>query len=202
MPNAGLRCQCAVRFQETKGDDTGDDILTFELTTYPLTLLAIGVIAALIAIRRLPEPVTPAQVIEALLAWFVFFAVGVYNLYNFVEYAFFGTSSVPFNGSAESASRFEIAAATLGFAVVGFIAAFRSLEMRLLAVLGSSFLMVGAAYDHIHELSTAKNAHPGDTGLLFYADILVPVIGFVLLWMQLRLGQPWTQERRKSPYVR
>ena len=187
---------------EAKGDDAVKDSITFVLANFPLTLLIIGLIVSLIVIGRLPKPVAPALVVEVLLAWFVFFNVGVSNTYNFIAHAFFGAMSAQYIGWADSPFQFEVAAASLGFAAVGFVAAFRSLEVRLCAILGPSVFTLGDAYGHVREMITANNFAPGNAGLIFYADIFIPVIGFVLLWMQHRFGQPWTRDRRKSPYVR
>ena len=30
---------------------------------------------------------------------------------------------------------------------------------------------------------TARNFAPGNAGVIFYMDIIVPIIGFVLLWL-------------------
>ena len=158
-------------------------------TYYPLALLAIGVIFSVVAIRRLPRPATAAQVIEALLAWFVFFNIGVAYLWRFVEYALLG-------------GQFELAAASLGFAAVGFAAAFKSLEMRFLAVLGASIFVLGDVFELVRQSRVARNSAPGNVDVTTYADVIILMIGFILLWMQLRLGQPWTQDRRKSPYIR
>jgi hypothetical protein len=166
------------------------DVISIELTYYRLALFVIGVVASLVAIRRLSHPVIPAQVIEALLAWFIFFNIGVSYLCGFIAHAFFGAASSQVMGWPDSPFQFEVAAASLGFASVGFAAAFRSLETRLLAVLGPSVFVLGNLYERVlPHLAT-------------YADGIILAIGFILLWMQLRLGQPWTQDRRKSPYVR
>jgi hypothetical protein len=37
---------------------------------------------------------------------------------------------------------------------------------------------------------TAHNFAPGNAGTIFYTDIAVPPVGFVLLWLQHRWGRP------------
>jgi hypothetical protein len=159
------------------------------VTYYPLVLLAIGVIFSIVAMRRLPPPATPGQVVEALLAWFVFFNIGVAYLWRSIEYAALG-------------GQVETAAASLGFAAVGFAAAFKSLAMRFLAVLGASIFVLGDVFEIIRGSTVATNFLPGNVDVTTYANVTILVIGFILLWMQMRLGQPWTRERRKSPYIR
>jgi hypothetical protein len=38
--------------------------------------------------------------------------------------------------------------------------------------------------------SSAHNFAPGNAGVIFYMDFIVPMFGFLLLWLQRRLGRP------------
>lgn len=51
--------------------------ITFALSNFPLTFLVIGFLAAFVAIARASKPAGPALIIEKLLSWHVFFAIGV-----------------------------------------------------------------------------------------------------------------------------
>lgn len=139
---------------------------------------------------RLREPVTRAWVVEKLLAWYVFFSIGVDNFYNFVMHVFFGEMSARFIGWADSPFQLEVGMASLGFAAVGLLAAFRSFDLRLASIIGPSIFTLGAAVGHIQQMITAHNFAPGNAGLIFWTDILVPVFGFALLWLQHRYGKP------------
>ena len=81
--------------------------------------------------------------------------------------------------------------ASLGFSAVAFAAAFRSFDLRLAAILGSSVFLLGAAAGHVHQMVTARNFAPGNAGIIFYMDVIVPLIGFVLLALQHRYGRPF-----------
>jgi hypothetical protein len=70
----------------------------------------------------------------------------------------------------------------LGFAAVSFIAAFKSFDLRLGAILGSGVFLLGAAGFHVYQMITAHNFAPGNAGIIFWSDILLPLIGFVL-WL-------------------
>jgi len=162
--------------------------IRFFLSNYSLTFLLIGLVASLLAIARTPKPAGCAVVVEKLLSWFVFFNIGVGYLYNFIMHGVFGKMSAAFIGWADSPFQFEVATASLGFALVGFLAAFRSFDLRLAAILGPSAFLWGAAFGHIREMITAHNFAPGNAGVIFYMDILLPIIGFVLLWLQHHYG--------------
>jgi hypothetical protein len=79
-----------------------------------------------------------------------------------------------------------------GFSAVGFLAAFGSFDRRLAAILGSGIFMLGAAGGHIYQMIAAHNFAPGNAGLIFWSDILLPLIGFVLLWLNRRTTAPAT----------
>jgi hypothetical protein len=170
-------------------------VITFALSNFTLTFLVIGLIFSAVALMRLREPHTPAWIVEKLLAWHVFFCVGIDNLYNFVMHVFFGEMAARFIGWADSPFQLEVGMASLGFAVVGLLAAFRSFDLRLAAILGPGIFTLGAAAGHIHQMITAHNFAPGNAGVIFWTDILIPVFGFVLLWLQHRYGRPNTPAR-------
>jgi Family of unknown function (DUF6790) len=165
-------------------------IITFVLSNYMLVSVVIGLVVSIIAIARAPKPVSGAVVVEKLMAWYVFFAIGVAFLCNFIMHSFFGKMAAAYIGWADSPFQFEVGTASLGFAVVGFIAAFASFDLRLAAILGPSIFTLGAAVGHIYQMVEAHNFAPGNAGVIFWTDILIPLFGFVLLWLQWRLGKP------------
>lgn len=153
------------------------------LSNFSLTFVVIGLIFSLVAIARASKPVGLTLAIEKLLSWHVFWVVGVSNLYNFVMHAFFGRMSAAFIGWTDSPFQFEVATASLGFAVVGFLAAFRSFDLRLAAIVGPGCFLLGAAGGHAYQMITAHNFAPGNAGVILYTDIFIPVFGFALLWL-------------------
>jgi hypothetical protein len=164
--------------------------VTFVLSNFPLTFLVVGLIVSLIAIAWSPGPVDAATIVEKLISWHVFFAIGVGNLYNFVCHVFFGKMAAAFIGWADSPFQFEVGMASLGFAAVAFTAAFRSFDLRLAAILGPSLFLLGAAAGHLYQMVTEHNFAPGNAGIIFYMDIIIPLVGFVLLALQHRYGRP------------
>jgi hypothetical protein len=80
----------------------------------------------------------------------------------------------------------DVGTASLGFSAVGFLAAFGSFDRRLAAILGSGIFMLCAASGHIYQMIAAHNFAPGNAGVIFWSDILLPAIGFALLWLDPR----------------
>ncbi len=96
-------------------------------------------------------------------------------------HVFFGKMSAAFIGWADSPFQFEVGTASLGYAAVGLLAAFRSYDLRLAAVLGPSIFTLGAAAGHVNQMITAHNFAPGNAGIIFWTDIFIPMFGFALL---------------------
>lgn len=166
------------------------EIIRFVLSNFTLTFLVIGLLFSLAAIMRAPKPVTAAVVVEKLISWHVFWAIGVCFFYNFVMHSFFGQMAAQFIGWADSPFQFEVGTASLGFSVVGFLAAFRSFDLRLAAIVGPALFALGAGFGHIYQIVTQHNFAPGNASVIFYLDFLIPLFGFLLLWLQHRLGRP------------
>jgi len=178
------------------------DALRFALSNFTLTFLVLGLMASGIALLRAPKPLTRPVVIEALLSYFVLFSVGVSFFYNFLAHTFFGAMSARFIGWADSPFQTELGFASLGFAVVGVLAFRRSFDLRLAAVVGPSLFLLGAAGVHVHHMMTAGNFAPGNAGVIFYTDLLIPIIGFVLLGLQCRYERDAQTRQQASNLVR
>ncbi len=164
------------------------DIIHFVLANYSLTLFVLGLIFSAIAIIRASPPRSAALVAEKLISWFVFWTIGVGFFYNFIMHSLFGRMSAAFIGWDDSPFQLEVATASLGFAATGFIAAFRSFDLRLGAIVGPAVFLLGAAGGHIYQMIAAHNFAPGNAGIVFYMDIIIPITGFLLLWLQNRHG--------------
>ena len=56
-------------------------------------------------------------------------------------------------------------------------------------IVGPGLFTLGAAAGHLYQMATAHNFAPGNAGVIFYMDILIPLFGFALLWLQHRSGR-------------
>jgi hypothetical protein len=148
----------------------------------------VGLLAAAVSLWRRPRPLTAAGVVEDLFAWFLLSSIGVSFLYNFVLHVVFSDTAAKHIGWEPSPFQTEVGMASLGFAAVGFLAFRGGFGLRAAAVVGPACFLLGAAAGHVHQMVVAHNFEPGNAGVILYTDIGVPVIGFVLLWLQHRLG--------------
>jgi hypothetical protein len=122
--------------------------------------------------------------VEALFSYFLLFSIGFANFYNFVLHVFFGEMTARFIGWEDSPFQLEVGFASLGFAVLGFLAFKGSFDLRLAAVVGPACFLWGAAGGHVYQMVKAHNFAPGNAGIIFYSDILIPLVGLLSLWLQ------------------
>ncbi len=155
-----------------------------------VTFLVLGLAASALAIARMPSPRAPGMVRESLLRWFLFFSIGCAMLYNFVLHVFFGEMTARIIGWANSPFQVEVGLASLGFAVVGFMAFRGDWQVRLASIAGPACFLVGAGIGHIYQIATTRNMAPGNAGTVLYTDFLVPAIGFTLLALAYRSRAP------------
>jgi len=160
------------------------DTAAFALGNFTLTFFVLGLLASATAFWRTRQPRTPAVVLEALFSYFLLFSIAFANLYNFVLHVFFGKMAAAFIGWEDSPFQLEVGFASLGFAALGLLAFKGSFDLRLAAIVGPAFFLCGAAGGHFYQMITTHNFAPGNAGVIFYSDVLVPILGFIFLWLQ------------------
>src|SRR5690242_3677500 len=126
-----------------------DGAIRFILGNFTLSFPVIGLAASLVSLLRAQAPRTAPIVIEALFFYFLMFSIGFSFLYNFVLHTFFGEMSARMIGWADSPFQAEVGFASLGFSAVGFMACWRSFDLRLAAIVGPALFLLGAAGGHI-----------------------------------------------------
>ena len=158
------------------------EVISFLLKNFSLTFLCLGLVVSAVSLLRRPRPVSKATVANKLLSDYILYAVGVMYLYNFVVHTVFAETSAAFIGWPNSPFQYEVGYASLGFGVAAIVAHGSNFAARLVAVLGPSLFLWGAAVGHIREILLTKNFSPGNAGVVLWTDLFLPVIGFALLY--------------------
>lgn len=159
-------------------------VIKLVLSNPTMTLLVAGFLAALVSLGVKKRPWSRETVVETLVAYFFLFSIGISYLYNFVMHVFFAGFTAAYIGWADSPFQYEVGFASLGIGVAGVLSFRHNLAFRVATFLPPAFFLWGAAGGHIYQIVTAHNMAPGNAGTILWTDILLPVIGFVLLWAQ------------------
>lgn len=164
-----------------------EKLITFILSNFTLTFLAMGLICSLVSLINKQRPYKRKVIVEALFSYFLLFSIGISYIYNFIFHVFFSEKSAAFIGWANSPFQLEVGFASLGFGIVGLMAFRASLGFRAAAVIGPAFFLWGAAGGHIYQMIMTGNFAPGNAGIILWTDIIMPIIGFTLLYQQYSL---------------
>lgn len=160
-----------------------NSIITSAISNPALSIFNLGILFAIVVLLFKQKPLGEGTVVEVLFSYYLLFSIGINYLVNFILHVFFGKMIASFIGWADSPFQLEVGFASLGFAVVGFFAFRGSFGMRAAAVIGPAFFLLGAAGGHIYQMVKSGNFAPGNAGTVFWMDLILPVVGFVLLYL-------------------
>jgi hypothetical protein len=107
-----------------------------------------------------------------------------------------GDIAAKFIGWENSPFQAEVGFASLGIGIAGVIAFKASLPFRFAMLIPPAVFSLGAAGGHIYQMIAAHNFSPGNVGLVLPTDILIPVIGFVFLWLSYKHPKLGTANHR------
>jgi hypothetical protein len=118
---------------------------------------------------------------EGYLSYLFLFTVGLTGIWGFVMHAFFPSIADKFIGWLYSPFEFEVAVANLGMGLTGLIAFRAGYSFRLATVIFASCFGWGAAIGHLYQMLAHHNFAAGNAGLIFYTDIIIPLLLWLLL---------------------
>ena len=171
-------------------------VLFFLIGNYFFTFLIIGFVAAGISLLNKPKPLRINMVAEAFFSYYLLFPIGISNVVNFVFHVFFGEMAAKFIGWQDSPFQAEVGFASFGVGIAGIIAFRASLPFRFATLIPPSVFSLGAAAGHIYQMIAAHNFSPGNVGLVLPSNFLIPLTGFVFLWLSYKHPQPGRANRK------
>ena len=133
-----------------------------------------------------PKPLKVNTVAEAFLSYYMLFTIGVSNFINFIFHVFFCDIAAKFIGWENSPFQAEVGFASLGIGIAGVIAYKASLPFRFATLIPPAVFSLGAAGGHVYQMIAAHNFSPGNVGLVLPSDIIIPLVGFLFLWLAYR----------------
>jgi hypothetical protein len=148
-------------------------IIGFALENLPAILFVIAILAALLS-RHHPRS-------EAMLSWLLLLPIGGTAIWAAIYHLFFPKFAAAFIGWQPSPFQFEVGVADLAYGVTACIAFWRSLSFKAAVAWISAIALLGDAVGHIHQMIVVGNFAPGNAGVVFYCDILVPVAAITAL---------------------
>ncbi len=158
-------------------------IMTFIFSHIPSVLFFIAIILAIWRISKKPANRHSERVINILLSH-IFIAIGLGMLWGGCFHVFAPQVAASFIGWQTSPFQFEVGMGDIGTGVAACIAGFSSRGFRLAVATYYAIFAYGAAIGHVHQMLVANNFAPGNAGLIFWMDILLPTSILILLLLQ------------------
>jgi hypothetical protein len=148
----------------------------FIIRNLPVFLLALALILG--ALGR-PRGTGAAS---RFLGWILLLPIGGSGLWAGITHVFFPQVAAEHIGWAVSPFQFEVGMADLAVGITACLAFWRSWEFRAAAICAASVFLLGDAVGHVHQMIVAGNFAPGNAGVPFYMDILMPLSAIALLF--------------------
>jgi hypothetical protein len=154
------------------------DLTSLMYSAYGVITVA-GAAAQLLVARK---PLTPRRLVDTLLGWSLAVNVGVSGLMGFYGHTARADATAKSIGFPPgNPFQFEVATANLSTGVLGIL----SIRLRGLfwwaTAIGHGVFVFGAAVGHLIQLRKAGNRSPGNIGVVFYWDMVTPLVHLVLL---------------------
>jgi len=145
-----------------------------------ISLTVIGAIVQLIIAG--PATLTVSHVAEIGLVWLL---GGFYGLATFtagLQHLFQSDKIANYIGwPTGSGFQLELGWAEVGIGIASFLAIWFQGTYFLASAIAGSFIYLGAAYVHAHDIAKTKNFNPGSAGPVFYIDIIAPILVTVMI---------------------
>jgi hypothetical protein len=158
--------------------------IKFVLSNLPAFLLILALIIASICRDRRP-------IAERFLAWILLLPIGVTGIWAAIFHILLPQVAAADIGWQVSPFQYEVGIADLAFGVTACVAFRASLPFKAAAVLVSSIVLLGDAVGHVRQMLTAGNFAPGNAGVPFWTDVIVPALAILLLLTSRHTQRTW-----------
>ena len=160
-----------------------------ELIAFVLRNLPVFLFVAALALAATVRTGAPAA--DRFLAWILLLPVGVTGLWAALFHLFFPGVAAADIGWQASPFQFEVGMADLAIGATACLSFWRNLDFKAAAVMASSIFLLGDAVGHVKQMLVAGNFAPGNAGVPFYSDVVLPVlmIGLLMIARRSRAAQ-------------
>jgi hypothetical protein len=147
-----------------------------------IIFLVMGIVGAIIHTFVMHTPF-----ITTLLLYVLIFSAGLQGIFGFTGHYFKSDEVAEYIGWPKgNFFQKEIAYANLAFGILGILCIWLRGNFWLATIIGKSIFLLGAAQVHIDDRIKNKNIHAGNSGIILYMDILLPVI-LIGLWIAYKI---------------
>lgn len=119
--------------------------------------------------------------VDNLLIQITFWFIGVGEIIGFTGHVLMTKKVAHSIGWEPSPFQLELGWASLGMGIAGILTMWFHDGFIAAVIIINAVFLLGAAYTHAREMMVKKNFSPNNAGVIFYTDILGPMILLILL---------------------
>lgn len=127
------------------------------------------------------KPIGKERVIELMLLYQLVFNIGLLGILSFFGLTFMPDVAADYVGWSPCRFQQELANVNLGYGVLGILSIWLRGHFWTAIVIGASIWLFGDGVHHFFDAILNHNLAPGNLGILFYTDLLIPITLVVLL---------------------
>ena len=147
-----------------------------------LIFIVLALIVAAVHLFRERHHLTRGRIPEILLLWLLVIAVGLGSILAFFGHTVFAASTAEAIGwPTGNPFQTEVGVANLAIGTLGILSYWIRGNFWIAAVIATSIWLLGAAAIHVREMVGEGNYNPGNAGVVFYMDIIGPLLLIALL---------------------
>ena len=147
-----------------------------------IILFVLSFVVAGLHIYRDKQLRTGRRVAEIILLWLLVINTGFTGIYAFMGHAFAANEVAESIGwPTGNPFQTEVAVANLAIGTLGILCYWIRGNFWTASVIATSIWLLGAAAIHVREIVDAGNYNPGNAGVVFYMDIIGPLLLIALL---------------------
>jgi hypothetical protein len=148
---------------------------------FTLIFPVIAIAGAAVQLARSRRPRTLGHASEVFLVWVLVVWAGIGSVFTFLSHTLLAEQTARTIGwPTGNPFQTEVAVANLAVGVLGILCYWIRGSFWLATVIATSVWLGGDAVVHIRDIVVNQNYHPGNAGLPFYFDILLPLLLIVL----------------------
>ena len=147
-----------------------------------LVFFVLSLVVAGLHIYRDKQPRTGKRTAEIFLLWLLVINTGFAGIFAFMGHTFAAREVAESIGwPAGNPFQTEVAVANLAVGTLGILCYWIRGNFWTATVIATSIWLLGAATIHVVEMVNEGNYNPGNAGLVFYMDIVGPLLLIALL---------------------
>lgn len=127
------------------------------------------------------KPMSRERVIELLLLYQLVFNIGFLGFLSFIGLTFLPEVAANHLGWSPCHFQQELANVNLGYGVLGIMCIWFRENFWTATIIGASIWLFGDGIHHFFDAFYNHNLAPGNLGILFYTDLIIPVVLVSLL---------------------